>query len=303
MRREAFLVLVASAALSLPAFGQATRTWVSGVGDDANPCSRTAPCKTFAGAISKTAAAGVINALDSAGFGTVTITKSITIATEQVVGGVLQAGVNGVIVNAGPNDTVILRGLDFEGIGTGLNGIRFIAGGNLVVEKCWINNVTQRGIDFEPTAATASTLTVKDTIIRNATLGAILIKPGSGGTKAVIDNVRTERGNFGLRAEDNAKVTVRNSSFGLHVGNGVLAFSAVSAATVTLEGVVSWGNGAAGVKSEGTNALATVSNVMVTGNAFGFQSASSGKIATFGNNKNSGNTSNGTPTEAISPQQ
>jgi hypothetical protein len=58
---------------------QATRTWVSGVGDDANPCSRTAPCKTFAGAISKTAPCGEISVLDPGGFGAVTITKSITI--------------------------------------------------------------------------------------------------------------------------------------------------------------------------------------------------------------------------------
>src|SRR5213083_3662422 len=83
---------------------QATRTWVSGVGDDANPCSRTAPCKTFAGAISKTAASGEINCLDPGGFGAVTITKAITIACEGVTAGVLAAGTNGIIVNAGAND-------------------------------------------------------------------------------------------------------------------------------------------------------------------------------------------------------
>jgi hypothetical protein len=71
-------MLVASL-LSSAAQAQATRTWVSGVGDDANPCSRTAPCKTFAGAISKTAPRGEINALDPGGFGAVTITKAITI--------------------------------------------------------------------------------------------------------------------------------------------------------------------------------------------------------------------------------
>src|SRR3979490_2576921 len=86
-------------AVSAPAHAQATRTWVSGVGDDLNPCSRTAPCKTFAGAISKTAAAGEINCLDSGGFGSVTITKSITIKCEGVIGGVLAAGTFGVTVN------------------------------------------------------------------------------------------------------------------------------------------------------------------------------------------------------------
>src|SRR5262245_7267595 len=95
-----------------PAHAQATRTWVSGVGDDAQPCSRTAPCKTFAGAISKTAPAGEINVLDPVGFGAVTITKSITIRADHVEAGVLVAGTNGIIVNAGVNDIVVLEGLD-----------------------------------------------------------------------------------------------------------------------------------------------------------------------------------------------
>src|ERR1700749_2875396 len=90
-----------------PAQAQATRTFVSGVGDDANPCSRTAPCKTFAGAISKTAPAGEINVLDPGGFGAVTITKSITISSVGTEAGVLVSGTNGVIVAAGPTDTVV----------------------------------------------------------------------------------------------------------------------------------------------------------------------------------------------------
>src|SRR5664279_823389 len=117
MRKIALLLalILASAFASFqttPAFAQATRTWVSGVGDDVNPCSRTAPCKTFPGAISKTAAGGEIDCLDPGGFGAVTITKSITIACEGTgEGGILVAGTNGVTVNAGPNDMVILRGL------------------------------------------------------------------------------------------------------------------------------------------------------------------------------------------------
>src|SRR4051812_24281328 len=102
---------------------QATRTWISGVGDDANPCSRTAPCKTFAGAISKTAAGGIINCLDPGGFGAVTITKSITLDCRGTVGGVLASGTNGINVSAGPNDTITLRGLSIEGAQTGLVGV------------------------------------------------------------------------------------------------------------------------------------------------------------------------------------
>src|SRR5205085_7958643 len=112
---------------------QATRTWVSGVGDDANPCSRTAPCKTFAGAISKTAAGGEIDALDPGGFGAVTITKSITIdGGGGQVASVLVSGTNGIVVSAGPNDVVTLRNLRLTGIRHsvlgGLNGVQIISG-------------------------------------------------------------------------------------------------------------------------------------------------------------------------------
>src|SRR5207302_5439746 len=124
---------------------QASRTWVSGVGDDANPCSRTAPCKTFAGAISKTAAGGEIDALDPGGFGAVTITKAITIdGGGGQVAGVLVSGTNGIVVAANPlTDVVILRNLRINGIGTGLNGIRFLAGKALIVENCNIFGFTQ----------------------------------------------------------------------------------------------------------------------------------------------------------------
>src|SRR6476619_3586903 len=98
----------------MPAQAQATRTWVSGVGDDANPCSRTAPCKTFAGAISKTASGGEINVLDPGGFGGVTINKSITISSEGFEAGVLVSGTNGIIISAAATSNVVLRGLDLE---------------------------------------------------------------------------------------------------------------------------------------------------------------------------------------------
>src|SRR5436189_1195090 len=128
LRRFAKLApALALLALALPsaASAQATRTWVSGVGDDANPCSRTAPCKTFAGAISKTAAGGEINCIDPGGFGAVTITKALTISCQGLTAGVLVSGTNGVIVSAGAADAVYLKGLDFEGTGTGIAGVKF----------------------------------------------------------------------------------------------------------------------------------------------------------------------------------
>src|SRR3984893_18082597 len=107
--RSLILFIFVSTVITTGAFAQASRTWVSGVGDDVNPCSRTAPCKTFAGAISKTAANGEINCLDPGGFGAVTITKSLTIKCQYTEGGILAAGTNGIIINAGANDSVTLK--------------------------------------------------------------------------------------------------------------------------------------------------------------------------------------------------
>src|SRR5215813_835786 len=156
---------------TLPAHAQATRTWVSGVGDDANPCSRTAPCKTFAGAISKTAPFGEINCLDSGGFGAVTITKSIIISCEAGTAGVLVSGTNGIVVQAAPADVVYLRGLDIEGLTTGLAGISFISGGALHVEKCLIRDFgagIATGVSFTPT--NTAVLYMSDTVVaRNGT--------------------------------------------------------------------------------------------------------------------------------------
>src|SRR5438309_10165448 len=112
-------VLILLAVAVVPAQAQATRTWVSGVGDDVNPCTRTAPCKTFAGAISKTALCGVINGIDSGGFGTVTISKSITIDGSGVLAGILGGMTNGININiTDPKDTakaVRIRGLTIDG--------------------------------------------------------------------------------------------------------------------------------------------------------------------------------------------
>src|SRR5215813_848079 len=140
---NALAVLVAVIAFASIAQAQATRTWVSGVGDDANPCSRTAPCKTFAGAISKTAQGGEIDALDPGGFGALTITKAITIDGSGTFASVLNAGTTGFNVSAGANDIVTIRGLSFQGVrqGTtpGTNGIKFNSGKGLNVLDCIIH--------------------------------------------------------------------------------------------------------------------------------------------------------------------
>src|SRR3954464_522716 len=129
-------MILAVAGFATIANAQATRTWVSGVGDDVNPCSRTAPCKTFAGAISKTASPGIINCLDPGGFGAVTITKSIMIDCTGTLGSILSSGVQGVIVNALSTDKIILRNIDISGAGTtlGTNGVNIIQAGSVQLQ-------------------------------------------------------------------------------------------------------------------------------------------------------------------------
>jgi hypothetical protein len=186
---------------------QATRTWVSGVGDDVNPCSRTAPCKTFAGAISKTAPAGEINVLDPGGFGAVTITKSITISSVGFEAGVVVSGTNGIVINAGVNDTVVLEGLDLEGLGSGLDGIKVLAGGKVYVKNTKIHHFAGNGINMA-SSTSAAKLFVKDSfIIQNGTAGS---NPLSGGVNingngvpnsgVIVDTVIDDNQNFAVQA-------------------------------------------------------------------------------------------------------
>jgi hypothetical protein len=285
------LCLLILLAVSAAANAQATRTWVSGVGDDANPCSRTAPCKTFAGAISKTATGGEINVLDPGGFGAVTITKSITISSEGFEAGVLVSGTNGIIVNAGNTGIVVLRGLDIEGLGTGLAGIKVLSVGSLYVEKCTINHFIQKGIDFEPSSASAVTsqLHVSGSIIRNNTgvsSGGILIKPGSNVTAiGMIEDTQLRNNTFGLRVEDSsgvtANVTAKNTTASDNIGgSGFIAVSTSLGSTLNLDKCVATGNGF-GIRADGLNATARFANCMITGNGTGISSANSGKTISF----------------------
>lgn len=156
MRQIRFFAVITSVFLFAAfANGQATRTWVSGVGDDVNPCSRTAPCKTFAGAISKTATNGEINCLDPAGYGAVTITKSITIDCEDTQGSILSSGTNGIIINitaaTDSKKAVKLRGLSINGAGTGIHGIRILAANTVNIEEVVIDGASQNGVSIENT--------------------------------------------------------------------------------------------------------------------------------------------------------
>jgi hypothetical protein len=271
-----------------------SRTWVSGVGDDLNPCSRTAPCKTFAGAISKTAAGGEINVLDPGAYGTVTITKSISIEADDNFAGVLAAGTNGIIVNAAATDRVVIRGLTIEGFTSGLNGIRFIAGGTLQVEDCTINNFSQRGIDVEPTATTGTfNVMIKNTIIRNNILtpatgtGVLLKAVGSATINAYMENVTLDHNGIGLFAQQGVKVTVRNSSATNNLNGGFQASAGI--VQMNLDECIASNNGN-GVRVDGAGAVARISNVTAMNNTTaGVNVTAGGQVVSFGNNRIAGN--------------
>jgi hypothetical protein len=279
------------------ALAQATRTWVSGVGDDANPCSRTAPCKTFPGAISKTASGGEINVLDPGGFGGITINKAITISAEDVEGGVLVSGTNAIVVNAGAADSVVLRGLDIEGLGTGLNGIRFISGGALHVEDSTINNFTQEGIDFAPSAS--ASLLVKDTILRKNTDQGIYVHPSGGTSNASLDGVRLERNGVGLRVDRSGEVSVRDSEIANNVNQGVLIASSSTNAVANIAGSSIVNSGGTGVRATGSAAKARLFDNFIAQNNRGLDVLNGGTIASFGNNGVGGNGVDGAPTSTI----
>src|SRR5437762_609461 len=199
--------------LATVANAQATRTWVSGVGNDANPCSRTAPCKTFAGAISKTAKDGLINVLDPGGFGTVTITKSITIDGTPFLAGVLAAGTNGININITDatdiQKKVILRGLDIEGVTSGLIGVNITAANKVIIENCKIFDFragTARGVHVNTTVANFALLIRNSTISNNGAQGVGVTGGAGGAASVVIESSQiSENASHGVEMVSNAR--------------------------------------------------------------------------------------------------
>ncbi len=258
----------AALAISLyaaPGHAQATRTWVTGSGgSDANPCSRTAPCQTFAGAISKTFINGEINCIDSGAYGAVTITKSITIDCHENIAGVLASSVNGIIINIpvsanDPQRTVRIRNLNINGTGasgsagtrTGLNGIRIDAATAVFVEDVLIESFTQRGILDQRT--TGGELYVSNSTIRNTTGAGIITFPSSGSTRidASINNVRVQNVQAGFAAINGGKMMIANS---------VASGSSI------------------GIDAEGAGTEIFADHVTISGNTTGLFTTSSGVI-------------------------
>ena len=286
----AFAVIAVTVMTASAAHAQATRTWVSGVGDDVNPCSRTAPCKTFAGAISKTAAGGYINALDPGGFGAVTITKSITIdGGGGSLAGILGSspGQSAIIVNS-PTAVVTLRNLSIEGAGAGANGIRVIAAAQVHVEHCNIQDFTTNGILF----SAAGDLFVSDTSIENAANQGIYAQSG----RTTLDRVQITGSGFGVLVGNSAIATAKHStSSGNEAGFGT-AYSA--SAQLNLEHSVATHNRYGVMAIHGSTVRlndVNVSNNTVTG----LYNDGTGSLVSFGNNRFGGNAVDGNFTSLV----
>ncbi len=293
----AITTLAISALFAAPAYAQATRTWVSGVGDDANPCSRTAPCKTFAGAISKTAAGGEISVLDPGGFGAVTITKSITINGDGTLAGILAAGTNGIIINAGVNDKVIIRNLSINGAGTGIRGIHWLAGAQLTVDKVSIYGFTTNAINVAK--STDSDLYVRDTYITNTNAG-IVMTTSAGFVTASIDNVRLDNlaGN-GIEAVNNVVANANNTIIASSSANAVIVSGGSSIVAVTNSQLYS---NITALNASVSGATIRVSNSNLFQNATAFNLAGGATIASGTNNKTAGNGGVGVPNATLGNQ-
>jgi Periplasmic copper-binding protein (NosD) len=296
-----------------PANAQATRTWVSGVGDDANPCSRTAPCKTYSGTISKTATNGEINCLDPGGFGSLTITKSISVVCDYTEGGVLAAGTFGFNINATAGSLVTLKGQDVECVGTGTNGIQVLGVGVTVhVHKTQIRSCRNsggsngNGILVAPSSGTAKVFVADSYITDNGgTLSnaGILIKPTAGASANVsVNRVQLENNFNGIFMDASggggaSNVNVNDSLLGGSSNAGIV----LSSSGTTLTGIVTnslINFNATGATSGGIGSTLRLGGNTIANNGTGV-SAAGGTLQSFKNNAVAGNSSDGTPMTAF----
>jgi hypothetical protein len=273
------LAVVAAVALPSTAFGQATRTWVSGVGDDANPCSRTAPCKTFAGAISKTAAKGEINVLDPGGFGAVTITKSITIRNRGPIAGVLTNAANAINVSAGANDRVNLIGLAINGLDTAANGVKVNSAKVVRIVDCDIHGFATAGVSYTPSTANARLFVLNSSIFNNAAGSGVAIRPTAAGGLATIRRTEIEDNSYGVVVNGDVQPAVAqifDSSISDSTNAAIFSLSSL------------------GVVRLGRNSI--------TGNGTGLSVGGGGQIVSYGNNEVVGNGTDGAPTGTVTPK-
>jgi len=306
---NALAVLVFTLAFMSIAQAQATRTWVSGVGDDVNPCSRTAPCKTYAGAISRTAKDGEISTLDPGGFGTVTITKSITINGGnggQGYGSILAAFTTGVIVNitdaADVRKAVRLDWLNINGASTGIDGIRMLAGNSLHVSNTLIDGFTGDGIDLTFSAAHTTSLNVESTQIRNCVANGIKTDGFTNPSKinATISKSSITRCGVGINLVDGTLANIHDCVINQNTSHGVQVAEPTSGSVANISSTTIANNGAGtGVNVVG-GSRARIARCNIFQNLVSLAPAA--QVDSGGNNSIVGNTTNTGPGGTPFPQ-
>ena len=295
MMLNALAFTVVSLALASIAQAQVPQTFVSAQqGNDANPCTVAAPCRTFTQALTQVQAGGVVTALDSGDYEPFDVRQSVTVqAAPGVYAGITNSLASAVSVGAGANDVVVLRGLTFIGTG-GQQGqaVGFGSGKAVHVENCVIDGYSN-GIQSNSSTSSAQ-LFVSDTTVRNCFYG-IAINAG----KATVEHSRVLKNIAGgLLAAAGTKVTVRDSvASGNGYGFRVFAGPAGSVTEMNIEDCFASDNGT-GIRAESASGLTTlirVANTTVTGNSTGIMVAGPGSnsIISRGDNTVEGNTNNG----------
>jgi hypothetical protein len=299
--RAALGLALLACCIAVPA-AAVSRTWVSGTGDDTFPCSRTAPCKTFAGALSKTDDGGEISVLDPGAYGAVTINKSVTINGDGTLASILAASTNGIIVNAQASAKVVIRNISINGVGSGLNGVRYVAAGQLTLDHVSIggiqSGVSSRCIDVAVSAN--AKLVVRSSTITNCEEGIRLAS--SGGTlQATLDDVV-------IQNCDTHAVEVATGSTTVNITHSDLSHNFNAGVRVAINGGVAnvedtlLGFNNAGVNAAVAGALIRVSNSTIVNNVTGITFAAGATVASAGNNRVDGNGSSLAPNGTFNVQ-
>ena len=279
MKKVLALTMTVAVVLGLATLGQTPAqvplTWVSGTGDDVNPCSRTSPCRTYNGAIAKTVAGGTVSTLDPGSFGPVTITKSITIDGSGQIANILgAANAHGVVINAGVNDVVVLRGLAIDGANSSFDGVRIIRAGKVYVENTQIQDFLSQGIEVLPgVLGDLVRLVVRNCDIRNNTSHGILVAP--------------------TLSTANVKLAVEESQVAGNGGSGILVGNAGNSVSVTSSRLTH--NTSSGVQIEQTTSTAFLHGNLIAYNGTGVTSGIAGltPVTRLSNNMIVGNTTSG----------
>jgi hypothetical protein len=288
-----------TAVFSAPGGGApSSRTWVSGaLGNDANPCTRAAPCLTFAAALAQTTPGGEIDVLDPGDFGPLTITQSLSIMgdTAGVSGAMIASGAGGIVVNAGGNDVVTLHGLTFNGLNASLSGIVINSAARVDIEDCVIQQFAgsgQAGLFISPSGGMLSVRVYDSAIVANN--AGVIVKPASGATAgvAIARTALDQNLGDGLRVDGSgggaSTVSLADSSASLNAGNGIAAVSGPGSTAVSLFQVLAASNGSNGIaadQSHGGTASVTVGDSTLIANTVAAQALGGASLLSTANNR------------------